>query len=54
MAYVGSSSAAVPAYRRSRHTMLITIVDVCDQVFVGFGLDVLTGTGGSCNATAPY
>merc|ERR1712086_673916 len=29
--YGGSSSAAVPAYRRSRHTMLITIVDVCDQ-----------------------
>ena len=34
--------------------MLITIVDVCDQVSVGVGLDVLSGPGGSCNDTAPY
>merc|ERR1711975_32576 len=31
-AYGGSSSSSVQAYRRSRSTMLITIVDVCDQV----------------------
>merc|ERR1712178_192186 len=29
-AYGGSSSSSVQAYRRSRSTMLITIVDVCD------------------------
>ena len=35
--------------------MLITIVDVCDQVMVGFGLDDATVSGSTkCNDTAPY
>merc|ERR1712054_744255 len=54
-AYVGVTSSAVPAYRRSRSTMLITIVDVCDQMMVGFGLDDATVSGSTkCNDTAPY
>ena len=53
-AYSGGSDASAAVYRRSRSTMLITIVDVCDQVSVGVGLDVLSGPGGSCNDTAPY
>ena len=53
-AYTGGSDASAAVYRRSRSTMLITIVDVCDQVSVGVGLDVLSGPGGSCNDTAPY
>jgi hypothetical protein len=53
--YGGSSSASEQAYRRSRKTMLITIVDVCDQVMVGFGLDDATVSGSTkCNDTAPY
>ena len=50
--YDGVSSVSVQVYRRSRHTMEITIVDVCDQVMVGVGLDVSTGAGSSCNDTA--
>merc|ERR1712054_670859 len=53
-AYGGSSSSSVQAYRRSRSTMLITIVDVCDQVMIGLGLDVLADGSSSCNDTAPY
>ena len=35
--------------------MLITIVDVCDQMMVGFGLDDATVSGSTkCNDTAPY
>merc|ERR1711881_826916 len=52
--YGWSSSSSIQAYRRSRNTMLITIVDVCDQAAVGFGLDVLADAGGRCNDTAPY
>jgi len=52
--YSGSTAGSEAVSRRSRNTMLITIVDVCDQVSVGVGLDVLTGAGGSCNDTAPY
>ena len=50
----GSDASAAVVYHRSRSTMLITIGDVCDQVSVGVGLDVLSGPGGSCNDTAPY
>merc|ERR1711881_44494 len=53
--YGGASSSSVQAYRRSRKTMLITIVDVCDQVMVGFGLDDASVSGSTrCNDTAPY
>merc|ERR1712072_691855 len=54
-AYIGPSAMAMKAYRRSRKTMLVTIVDVCDQSIMGFGLNDASVSGSTrCNDTAPY
>merc|ERR1712072_1628016 len=54
-AYIGPSAMAMKAYRRSRKTMLVTIVDVCDRSIMGFGLNDASVSGSTrCNDTAPY